>query len=670
MARQGLKATAAIVVAFAFLSIGLASAGVATYNPVIISDSPAAPVLLFSSNGSSPGVTLNISHDFSQLNASISASGFSSNTSRVSDKLVLDRGNYTAFPSNIDGFTTSDNSSFFSLSSSANYSGVLYLPNNETAYSYASAPVNETVSPASLFLFGFDTAGVRAQSEEFITATGEFINEISLLLSGNGTFNFSMGSTLYGSQLVRNESIAVNGTNYYNVSLPILFLSGETPYYLNLYNVSGSPVWRSAYQQNSTSLASISSYGNLESFLTVNLTISFYGFNFPLNLSINGSSFSGMYSVSFDPILGSIPGNDTIFYEYGLGTGTTWSVSSCGKNHSSNDRFIEVDGTNGTMAYSVQPVAGYSVFNGNGSTDQASRLQVIPIVFYASNGNPMVGANSTAAKYGNLSASQEFQVPQGGVINHISILLAGSGNVNISIGNSLFGEQLMENTTAKVNGTQWYALSVPAIFFGGSTSYFLNVFTVNGSVQWAYSKASHATEVNTGYSYFYSKGKLNDSLSRVDIFNLTYNNSIQSVNGSEVIFVEYGLPADTVWGVNIFKHESFSLGSLTATAGSLWLAHAYISAAIGETTDSGISMILSNSTASGLQFTGQLDKSTSTGAVIGFSINSPLLIGVTLDPHSYYTGMETLGIYITSTDGSVSIIYSIILNIIFSYSGN
>ena len=498
------------------------------------------------------------------------------------------------------------------------------MPTNETAYSYASAPVNETISPASLFLFGFNTAGVRAQSEEFITATGEFINELSLLLSGNGTFNFSMGTTLYGSQLVRNESIAVTGTNYYNISLQTLFLSGETPYYINLYNVSGSPVWRSAYQQNPGSLANISSYGSLGSFLTVNLTISLFGFNFPLNLSVTGSSFSGMYSVSFNPGIGSIPANGTIFYEYGLDTGTGWSLYSGGRDYSSDGRFIEVNSTNGATAYSVQPVEGYSVFNGSGSIDQAGHLQVIPIVFYASNGNPVAGADSMSVKYGNLNASQEFQVPQGGVIDHISLLLKGDGKVNISIGNSLFGAQIMENTTYIVNGTQWYTLCVPALFFGGSTTYFINVFAVNGSVQWAYSNASHATEVNTEYSYFYFNGKLKNSMNRVDIFNLTFNNSIHMVTGGRIIFVEYGLPAGTVWGVETFQQENFTIGSMTAATGSGWLAHAYISTVSGKTTDFGISMLLSNCTASGLQFTYQLNKSASTSAMIRFSNNPSL----------------------------------------------
>lgn len=669
MAGRALRAVLTAIIALALLSTGLASAGVVTYNPVVVTGNPGTPVLLFSSNGSSPGVTLNISYDFSQMNASISASGFTSNTGRVSDQVVLNRGNYTAFPNNINGFTTSDNSSVFSLSSGTNYSGVLYMPINETAYSYANAPVNETISPASLFLFGFNTAGVRAQSEKFSTATGEFINELSLLLSGDGTFNFSMGTSLYGSQLVSNESIEVAGTSYYNISLPTLFLSGETPYYINLYNVSGSPVWRSAYQQNSASLANVSSYGNLGSFLTVNLTISFFGFNFPLNLSVTGSSFSGMYSVSFNPGLGSIPHNGTIFYEYGLGTGTNWSLYSGGRHYSSDGRFIKVDGNNGTMAYSVQPVTGYSVFNGNGSVDQTGHLQVIPIVFYPSNGDAVVGANSTSLEYGNLNASQAFQVTQGGIINHISLLLTGSGKVNVSIGNILFGEQLMENTTVKINGTQWYTINIPALFFGGPTYYFLNVFAVNGSVKWAHSRTSYATEVNTGYSYFYSNGKLEGSLNRVDIFNLAYNSSIQSENSSGIIFVEYGLPAGTLWGVKVFMRENLNLGSLTATAGSLWLAHAYISSASGKTTDSGLSMILSNSTVSGLQFTSKPNQSASTGALIGLSITSPLLIEVALDPHACYNGTETLGIYLVSIDGSVSVTYSIILNIIFSYPG-
>ncbi len=151
---------------------------------------------------------------------------------------------------------------------------------------------------------------------------------------------------------------------------------------------------------------------------------------------------------------------------------------------------------------------------------------------------------------------------------------------------------------------------------------------------------------------------------------MTYNSSIQSAKGNRAIFIQYGLPAGTIWGVTIIRQESFSLGSMTATPGSVWLAHAYISAAIGKTMDSGISMILSNHTTSGLQFTSQFGKSASTGVMIGFSIDSPLLIGVTLDPHSCNAGMETLGIYIVSTDGSVSVTYSVILSIIFSYSGN
>ena len=115
MAGRGLKASVAIVVALAFLSTGLASAGVVSYNPIVITSSPAPPVLLFSSNGSSPGVALNISHDFSQLNASIRATGFSSTTGRVSDQLTLHGGNYTSLPDHIAGFATPENSTVFNL---------------------------------------------------------------------------------------------------------------------------------------------------------------------------------------------------------------------------------------------------------------------------------------------------------------------------------------------------------------------------------------------------------------------------------------------------------------------------------------------------------------------------------------------------------------------------
>ncbi|QRF76219.1 hypothetical protein Thermo_01736 [Thermoplasmatales archaeon] len=651
-----LKAAITILIAVAFLSTGISSATVLVHNPVLITSSPTSSIVQFSSNGSSSLVAVNISNDLSELNASISAIGFYSNSSRVSDQLTLNNGNYTVLAKPLTSFMATQNSTTFRIAGSTNFSGILYSPINDTNYSYVIAPSNATIS-----IFGFPF--VKGQSEEFITATGEFVNEVSLLLSGNGSFNFSMGSTLYGSQIASNESVVVTGTNYYNISIPVAFLSGETPYYLNLYRTSGNPAWRSVIQQDVSSGSNISSYGNIDSFLTISLR----GYNFPSNISVEDSFLSGVYSVGFNPQLGHLPRNVAIFYEYGLKSGTSWSVLVNGSTYVTQGKFIEVNGTQGATAYSTVPVPGYSAVSDYGIYNQSGYSIVIPIVFHIDTTAPLVGANSTHLKYGLSKGSQEFTLPGGGIIDHVSILLKGSGRVNISIGYSLSGSQIMGNKTLSVNGSGWYSVSVPTIFFSGSSSYFLNVYSVNGNVKWAYSQVSHAVSINTLHSYFYKNDKLKPSNSRVYIFNLTYVKQEAFNTTGRMIFVEYGLPSGTNWAVDLLSQHSINIGSVITGYSSLLFAHANMIAVSGPPNSIGISFSLSNNTSTRLQFTYTPGSLVNTGSPVGFTPLSPLVMGINLIPYTTGAVKETFGIYLVAHSGSVTITLPIVLTVSLSF---
>jgi len=658
-----LKTAITILIALAILSTGISSAAVIVHNPVLITSSPTSSIVQFSSNGSSSVVAVNISNDLSELNASISAGGFYSNSSRVSDQVTLNNGSYTVFSKPLTGFMATQNSTTFQVAGSTNFSGILYSPINDTNYSYVIAPSNATIPPSSLFLFGFNNATVQEQSEEFTTATGEFVNEVSLLLSGNGTFNFSMGSTLYGSQVASNESVVVTGTNYYNISIPVTFLSGETPYYLNLYMTSGNPAWRSVIQANVLAGSNISSYGNTDSFISVSL----YAYNYSLNISVEASLLSGVYSVGFNPKLGNFPGNVAIFYEYGLKSGTSWSVLVNGSTYVTQGKFIEVNGTQGTTAYSTLPVPGYSAVYDYGFYYQSGYSIVIPLVFHSDTTAALVGANSTHLKYINLNGSQEFTLPNGGIINHVSILLKGSGRVNISIGYSLSGSQIMRNETVSVNGSSWYSVSVPTIFFSGSTSYFLNVYSVNGTVQWAHSQVSSAVSINTLHSYFYKSGKLKQSNSWVYILNLTYIEQEALDTTGRMIFVEYGLPAGTNWAVDMLSQHGINIGSVITSYSSLWFAHADMIAISGPSNSIGLSFSLSNNTSTRLQFIYTPGSLVDTGSAVGLTPLTPLVMGITLIPYNTGAVKETFSIYMVAHSGSVTITLSMALTVSLSF---
>ncbi len=100
-----------------------------------------------------------------------------------------------------------------------------------TAYSYVSA---SSWSYYSL-----------PEAEQFnVGATAHKVNFISVILSGSGSVTVSIGSAVWGTDMVPAQTInVVSGQTNYTVSFASATLSANTNYYLNVQSVSGSVQW-------------------------------------------------------------------------------------------------------------------------------------------------------------------------------------------------------------------------------------------------------------------------------------------------------------------------------------------------------------------------------------------------------------------------------------------
>ncbi len=70
-----------------------------------------------------------------------------------------------------------------------------------------------------------------------------WVSFVTMYLTGSGSVNFTLGSSLWGSDLLTNITVPVSGNAWYNISFPEFQLEGGTPYFLNVYLVTGSVGW-------------------------------------------------------------------------------------------------------------------------------------------------------------------------------------------------------------------------------------------------------------------------------------------------------------------------------------------------------------------------------------------------------------------------------------------
>ncbi len=166
-----------------------------------------------------------------------------------------------------DNATIYVNSTWWSSIASDNSGNTFYVDtygnlyenfSKQTSYRYLGSPYKSTnwiysmVNSSSIVYTNFNNQG----AEEFIVGSKNvLVNYIVLYLKGasGSSIDFSIGTTLWGSDVLSNITVNYNGNNWYNISIPTITLYGDKYYYLNVYQVNKNINWGSTNNPSASS---------------------------------------------------------------------------------------------------------------------------------------------------------------------------------------------------------------------------------------------------------------------------------------------------------------------------------------------------------------------------------------------------------------------------------
>ena len=290
--------------------------------------------------------------------------------------------------------------------------------------------VNATVSNINLYSV--------PEAEEFTVNNTYTANNVVLYLSGSGTIDVSIGTTVFGSQVLSNQSYNIGSSaGWYKLFFSNITLSASTDYFLNVYLASGSTEW--GYTTSpSVDQGAIQDYWYSGSTLT------------------NDNSYPDIYSIGY----------------YATSTSTS---SPPPTSSTPTGIFVEVNATSSnTYTYTVPE-------------------------------------------------AEEFTVSSTVEINFLVLYLSGAGSIDVSIGTSLFGSQIMANQTFTIgSATGFYNFTIPTATLNSGTDYYINVYDASGSsTEWGYT-SSPSVDQGAIQDYWHSGSTLTNDNSYPDLFSLGY----------------------------------------------------------------------------------------------------------------------------------------------------
>ncbi|MGC8497601.1 MAG: hypothetical protein ACP5NL_06370, partial [Thermoplasmata archaeon] len=411
-------------------------------------------------------------------------------------------GSYSYSVGAVSGYTASPSSGTITVNGANVNQAITFTESSTTSNSEIYSIVNSTsISTYTL-----------PEAEEFTIGSGSGnINYVVLYLSGSGSIEFSIGSTLWGSNILANQTVNVNSNQiWYNISIASLGLNGNSDYYLNVYQASGTVQW------GYTSSPSSNSKNYVQDYWYSSGTLS------------NDDSYPNIYTVGYSSQSVPTPTTYTVaFTESGLASGTTWSTTFNGNTESSTSTTISYTGiADGSYSYSVGAVSGYTASPSSG-TITVNGVNVNQAITFTANTPPttnevyaIVNATSSNIYTYTLPESEEFTINGTSNVNanYVTLYLSGSGSVQFSIGTTLWGSNILPNTTVNVvNGKVWYTITIPTITLKGGSDYFLNLYS-SSSVQWGYTSNPTTSSFNYIQDYWFNNGSLTQDNSYPDIF--------------------------------------------------------------------------------------------------------------------------------------------------------
>ncbi len=200
------------------------------YNFVLASGGTAATTytVTFTESGLASGTTWSVT-----LNGTTS----SSSTSTIS--FSEPDGSYSYSIGSVSGYTASPSSGTITVNG-ANVNQAITFTQSTTSSSTSAIYSEVNATSANIQNYTLPEA------EEFTIGNNSSatINFVVLYLSGSGEVSFSIGTSLWGSNVLSNVTINVSQNQlWYNISIPNTILNGSTNYYLNVYQISGNVSW-------------------------------------------------------------------------------------------------------------------------------------------------------------------------------------------------------------------------------------------------------------------------------------------------------------------------------------------------------------------------------------------------------------------------------------------
>ncbi len=276
------------------------------------------------------------------------------------------------------------------------------------------------------------------------------------------------------------------------------------------------------------------------------------------SVTVNGAAVS--QAITFTPVAYTVT-----FTESGLPTGTSWSVTLNGVLQSSSTPTIAFQEPNGTYAYAISPIAGYSTtFNGQvkvdgtGSTVAVAFTATTYALTFSETGLP-TGTNWSVTLNGDTEFSTTstiaFTQPNG--TYSFTVASVSGYNVNPSSGNvTVSGGAMTESITFSPRVTTTYAVTFMESGLPSGTAWSVALSGANengsapGSVAFNKANGTYSFTVGSvaGYTASPSSGSATVNGASVNE-SITFTLSVVATYA--VTLTESGLPTGTSWSVTL-----------------------------------------------------------------------------------------------------------------------